>query len=180
MRRLLLALASTAAGLAAVLSYKTHGTAVAATVTGTQGGGTSAPAASPGTASGPSLAGSATPAPRASTARAAGTARAASTAGAAATRTFTGAVANTQYGPMQVQVTVLDSKITGVRVLQHTDTGTESQQIDATAIPQLTRETLAAQSARIDAVSGASYTSAGYIQSLQSALDKAGGTVRSG
>jgi uncharacterized protein with FMN-binding domain len=46
-------------------------------------------------------------------------------------------------------------------------------QIDGNALPKLTSETLAAQSARIDAVSGASYTSAGYIQSLQSALDKA-------
>lgn len=50
-----------------------------------------------------------------------------------------------------------------------------ARQIDSTAIPQLTSETLTAQSARIDAVSGASYTSAGYIQSLQSALDKARG-----
>jgi uncharacterized protein with FMN-binding domain len=48
-----------------------------------------------------------------------------------------------------------------------------SNQIDATAIPKLINETLTAQSAHIDAVSGASYTSEGYIQSLQSALDKA-------
>jgi uncharacterized protein with FMN-binding domain len=46
-------------------------------------------------------------------------------------------------------------------------------EIDDFAIPQLTQETLSAQSARIDAVSGAIYTSEGYIQSLQSALDKA-------
>ena len=51
-------------------------------------------------------------------------------------------------------------------------TGEQSNEIDSAAIPKLTSETLTAQSARIDAVSGASYTSSGYIQSLQSALDK--------
>jgi uncharacterized protein with FMN-binding domain len=169
MRRLLLALASTAAGLAALLSFKTHssaaGTTAAAPATGTQGGSASASAStgagSAGTASGGGVAGSASPAPWGST------------AGSAATRTVTGAVANTQYGPMQVQVTLLGRKITGVKVLQQTNLGTESQQIDANSIPQLTRETLAAQSARINAVSGASYTSAGYTQSLQSALNQA-------
>ena len=59
-------------------------------------------------------------------------------------------------------------------MVQQTNDGVESNQIDANAIPQLTSETLAAQSAHIDAVSGASYTSSGYSQSLQSALDKAG------
>ncbi|MGO4753756.1 FMN-binding protein, partial [Streptomyces sp. 2MCAF27] len=49
-----------------------------------------------------------------------------------------------------------------------------SQQIASYAVPQLTSETLSAQNAQIDAVSGATYTSEGYVQSLQSALDKAG------
>jgi uncharacterized protein with FMN-binding domain len=74
---------------------------------------------------------------------------------------------------MQVQVTLVNHKIVKVTVLQQTDEGSMSSQIDARAIPQLDQETLAAQSAGINAVSGASYTSAGYIQSLQSALDKA-------
>jgi uncharacterized protein with FMN-binding domain len=85
----------------------------------------------------------------------------------------TGAVANTQYGPMQVEVTLTGTRITNVTVLQQTNVGSRSTQIDAMAIPKLNSETLAAQSAQIDAVSGASYTSAGYKQSLQSALDKA-------
>jgi uncharacterized protein with FMN-binding domain len=154
MRRLLLALASTAAGLAAVLSFKTHSPAAASEAT-------AAPATrtQSGSAAGP-----------ASTSRAADSAGTADSAGA---RVITGHVASTQYGPMQVQVILRGSKITDVKVLQQTDTGTESQQIDANAIPKLNRETLTAQSARIDAVSGASYTSAGYIKSLQSALDKA-------
>jgi uncharacterized protein with FMN-binding domain len=176
MRRLLIALASTAAGLAALLSFKTHssvaGTTAAAPVTGTQGGSASASAStsagSAGTAAGGGVAGSASPAPQGSTASSAATRG--STASSAATRTVTGAVASTQYGPMQVQVTLLGTKITGVKVLQQTNLGSLSQQIDANAIPKLNSETLAAQSARIDAVSGASYTSAGYIKSLQSAL----------
>jgi uncharacterized protein with FMN-binding domain len=171
--RLLIALASTAAGLAALLSFKTNGAAggaEAAQATGTQGSSTSASSAggtgslgtaSTGTASSGSGAGSASAASRQGTASSAGL------------RTITGAVDNTQYGPMQVQVMLAGREITGVKVLQQTNTGSLSQQIDANAIPQLTKETLAAQSARIDAVSGASYTSAGYIKSLQSALDQA-------
>ena len=79
----------------------------------------------------------------------------------------------TGYGPTQVQITVSAGKIVKVTVLQHTDDGTNSQMIDGRALPLLNDETLTAQSAKINAVSGASYTSAGYIKSLQSALDKA-------
>jgi uncharacterized protein with FMN-binding domain len=178
--RLLIALASTAAGLAALLSFKTHGaagSAVAAQATGTQGGSTSTSAAGGTGSAGTTSTGTASSGSgRASSASGTGSASAASrqgTASSAGTRTVTGAVENTQYGPMQVQVTLAGRKITGVKVLQETNMGSLSQQIDANAVPQLTKETLAAQSARIDAVSGASYTSSGYIQSLQSALDKA-------
>jgi uncharacterized protein with FMN-binding domain len=165
MRRAVLTLGGTFAGLAALLSYRSHPLAAPAPAAGTPpaSAGTSQAAAS-GTGSG-----SASPA-GGQTARA--TPKASATA-AVATRTVTGTVANTQYGPMQVQVTLAGTKITKVTVLQRTDDGTESDQIDANAIPELTSETLAAQSARIDAVSGASYTSSGYIQSLQSALDRA-------
>lgn len=170
MRRLLLALASTAAGLAAVLSFKTHGSAVtsdvAAPATGAQSGTSGTPAGT-GTTTGT---GSKTGTGSAAAASKGGTGGGGAAAG---TRTLTGAVANTSYGPMQVEVMLQGRKITDVKVLQQTDTGTLSQQIDANSIPQLTRETLTVQSARIDAVSGATSTSAGYIQSLQSALDKA-------
>ena len=77
------------------------------------------------------------------------------------------------YGPSQVAVTLTAGKITKVTILQHTDDGQMSQEIDGPALPKLVAETLTAQNAQIDAVSGASYTSAGYIKSLQSALDKA-------
>jgi uncharacterized protein with FMN-binding domain len=164
MRRAFLTLGGTAAGLAALLSFKSHPLAAQAPASSrppTPAG--TSQAATSGTGSGstaPAAGKTATAAPKAS-------------ATAAATRTVTGTVVDTQRGPMQVQVTLVGTKITKVTVLQQTDDGTESDQIDATAIPTLTSETLAAQSARIDAVSGASYTSSGYIQSLQSALDQA-------
>jgi uncharacterized protein with FMN-binding domain len=170
MRRALLTLGGTAAGLAALLSFKTHSLAAAAPDPST-------PAATAGTSQ--PMAGGAAPSTASSASAKAGKQASAtpkaSTATKAAAQTLTGSVANTQYGPMQVQVTVAGTKITKVTVLQRTDDGAESDQIDGNAIPKLTSETLAAQSARIDAVSGASYTSSGYIQSLQSALDKAGG-----
>ena len=171
MLRAVLALGGTAAGLVALLSFKTHPAAVAsmqAPVAPSPTGKSAAPvptgkSAAPKTpmAKQPSKTGSK---PSAGSAAGSG--------GTAATRTVTGAVENTQYGPMQVALTVAGKKITNVKVLQQTNDGSQSQQIDAMAIPKLTSETLTAQSARIDAVSGASYTSQGYIQSLQSALDK--------
>jgi uncharacterized protein with FMN-binding domain len=74
---------------------------------------------------------------------------------------------------MQIQLTLTGQRITKVTILQRTNDGTESNQIDAFALPKLTSETLTAQSSRIDAVSGATYTSAGYTKSLQNALDQA-------
>jgi uncharacterized protein with FMN-binding domain len=157
MRRAVIVLGTTAAGLAALLSFKTHSLAAPA-----------APASTPAPSTG-------TSSPASSTAgQAASAAHGASATAQAAARTVTGTVASTQHGPMQVQLTLAGTKITKVTLLQRTDDGAESDQIDAYAIPKLTSETLAAQSAHIDAVSGASYTSSGYIQSLQSALDKAG------
>ncbi|MFE0630614.1 FMN-binding protein [Streptomyces sp. NPDC058864] len=91
----------------------------------------------------------------------------------AATGTFPGEPVDTPYGTVQVAATLADGKITTVRVLQAPDENGRDRQIAAYALPRLTREALGAQSARIDAVSGASYTSQGYMQSLQSALDQA-------
>ena len=166
MRRALLTLGGTAAGLAALLSFKTHSLAAAAPEA------TSTPSASAATsqpmASG---AGSSSASPAAS--KKASAAAKAGASSPASARTVTGTVANTQYGPMQVQLTLNGTKITKVTVLQRTNDGAESDEIDGNAIPKLTSETLAAQSAHIDAVSGATYTSSGYIQSLQSALDQA-------
>ena len=139
MRRFLLALTGTIAGLAALLSFKSVSSSAGTMAAGSTA---STPAAS---------------APKVGT----------------VTKTVTGAVEDSPYGPTQVKVSFDGKKIVEVTAVQHTDDGTMSQQIDGNALPQLQKEALAAQSAKIDAVSGASYTSAGYIKSLQSALDKA-------
>ena len=88
-------------------------------------------------------------------------------------RTITGGAVDTRWGPVQVKVVFNGSKITAVDVVQQPDGNPRDEEINAQAIPILTQEALAAQSANIDAVSGASYTSEGYIGSLQSALDAA-------
>jgi uncharacterized protein with FMN-binding domain len=88
-------------------------------------------------------------------------------------RTITGGAVDTRWGPVQVKVTFNGSKITAIDVVQQPDGNPRDQEINSQAIPILTQEALAAQSANIDAVSGASYTSEGYIGSLQSALDAA-------
>ncbi|MFF3380212.1 FMN-binding protein [Streptomyces sp. NPDC002680] len=88
--------------------------------------------------------------------------------------TFTGSVVQTEYGPVQVRVTLTNGKITSASAVQ-APSGGRSDQISGNAIPKLNDEALAAGDADIDAVSGASYTSAGYKESLQSALDQAGG-----
>ncbi|MES4902836.1 MULTISPECIES: FMN-binding protein [unclassified Streptomyces] len=142
---------STVAGVVLLLSLKPH---VNATTTTT----TQPP--SP-TASSPSSSGSSSP----STSH---------TTSAGATGTYTGSTIDTRYGPVQLAVTLSKGKITAVRALQTPSGDGRSQQIASYAVPQLTDETLQAQSARIDAVSGATYTSDGYVRSLQSALDKAG------
>ncbi|PWI16865.1 FMN-binding protein [Streptomyces sp. Act143] len=100
--------------------------------------------------------------------------RTTSPAPAPATRTVTGATAETKYGPVQVRITVTGGRITAADAVQSPDETARSRDINSTAIPRLDQETLQAQSARIDTVSGATYTSAGYRQSLQSALDRAG------
>jgi uncharacterized protein with FMN-binding domain len=87
--------------------------------------------------------------------------------------TFTGAVEQTRYGPVQVQVTVAGGKITDVTALQLTNAEQRSIQISNAAAPILRSEVLKAQSASVATVSGATFTTEGYLTSLQSALDKA-------
>ncbi|GGU95627.1 FMN-binding protein [Streptomyces filipinensis] len=95
-------------------------------------------------------------------------------AGAAQARTVTGKVTQTQYGPVQVRVTVAGGKVTEAEAVQAPKGGLSDQKT-AMAVPKLNQEAVAAGNADIDAVSGATYTSTGYKQSLQSALDQAGG-----
>ena len=90
------------------------------------------------------------------------------------TGTVTGTAADTRWGPVQVRVTLASGRITAVDVVQQPDGNHKDQEINAEALPQLVSETLEAQSTQIDMVSGATVTSDGYLQSLQSALDQAG------
>jgi uncharacterized protein with FMN-binding domain len=88
--------------------------------------------------------------------------------------TVTGDVAQTQWGPVQVALAVSSGRITDVQVVQYPSGNSKDEEINGYALPVLIQETLDAQSADIDMVSGATVTSVGYQQSLQSALDQAG------
>jgi uncharacterized protein with FMN-binding domain len=188
MRRAILTIGGTAAGLAALLAFKTQpvGADAASMTSGstpmaTAGTGGGADGTGTGMSASPKASakkkmmtmhgtGNATPSASSSSSSSSSGMAGGMSGGA---RTLTGAVANTMYGPMQVQVVLDGTEIAKVNILQHTDDGQMSAQVDAFALPKLTSETLTAQSARIDAVSGATYTSQGYIMSLQSALDQA-------
>lgn len=88
--------------------------------------------------------------------------------------TVTGTTASTRWGPVQVRLTVAGKTITAVDVIQYPDGNGRDREINSYAIPTLVQETLSAQSANVDMVSGATVTSDGYLTSLQSALDQAG------
>jgi uncharacterized protein with FMN-binding domain len=90
-----------------------------------------------------------------------------------ATKTVTGSVAQTQWGPVQVQLSISNGSITKVTVLQYPNGNSRDVELANYSLPTLIKETIQSQSAQIDMVSGATYTSTGYIQSLQSALDQA-------
>ena len=91
-----------------------------------------------------------------------------------AAKTYTGDVAQTRWGPVQVEITVKSGTITAVDVVQHPSGNQKDAEINGYALPILVQDTLKAQNAEIDMVSGATVTSDGYVQSLQSAVDRAG------
>ncbi|MGW2465226.1 MULTISPECIES: FMN-binding protein [Streptomyces] len=95
-------------------------------------------------------------------------------AGSAQARTVTGKAAQTPYGPVRVRITVAGGRITKAEAVQAPKGGLSDQKTQL-AVPRLNQEAVAAGTADIDAVSGATYTSEGYRKSLQSALDQAGG-----
>jgi uncharacterized protein with FMN-binding domain len=165
MRRVILAVTGTIAGLVALLSFKSHvpSSPVAATVSGS-GSGTSSSAAPSSASSKGAGQTEVVPGafPQGSIAKNL----------AAGETAVDGKVANTSYGPVQIQLIKRSGKIVKVAVLVQPTNTLHDVQIGEFAFPKLISETLAAQDAKIDAVSGATYTSAGYVQSLQSALDK--------
>ena len=102
---------------------------------------------------------------------AADTSSSSSTGGAT---TVAGDQEQTQWGPIQVELSVAGGRITDVAVPVYPDGNGRDAEINSYALPQLVRETISAQDADIDMVSGATVTSDGYVRSLQSALDRAG------
>jgi uncharacterized protein with FMN-binding domain len=163
MRRVVLSIVGTIAGLGALLSFKTHTGTHPLTAAGPLAGKPVTTAPSSGSApSGAAPSGSsAQPAPATSTAP-------------PAQRTVDGQPVVTRYGTVQVQVVLSGSSIRSVSYLQLTANDPRSQDINSQAAPILVEQTMQVQSADIDGVSGATYTSLGYQQSLQSALDQAG------
>jgi uncharacterized protein with FMN-binding domain len=144
MRRAPIVLTATVAGTAAVLSFKAREPALPTAAASASAPATVAPGSSSGAGSAP------------------------------ATKVVTGDAISTRYGNAQVRVTIKDGKITRVEALQLQGNDPKSVQISSSAEPALRESALAKQSAAIDAVSGATITSASYEASLQSALDKAG------
>jgi uncharacterized protein with FMN-binding domain len=88
--------------------------------------------------------------------------------------TYKGETVQTRWGPVQVQVTLSNGKITDISTLQYPNGDRRSQMISNQVIPWLQQEALQAQSANISGIGGATYTSRGFINSLASALQKAG------
>jgi uncharacterized protein with FMN-binding domain len=162
MRRALFAASGTIVGLVLLLSFKTH----PATVT--------TPPAALGTPAPDATGGSSGSAPSASASPSAGSGSGAGSASSGGTKTVTGAEAQTRFGPVQVQITVAGGTVARVNAVEYPQNDPRDVQINSFAIPQLDQEATAAKSTSIDMVSGATYTSQGYVESLQSALDQAG------
>jgi len=155
MRRVILAIVSTVVGLVLLLTFKTHSTS-----------GAGSPPAAIGTPSAGQGGAGQSGTGQGGTGQGAG----GSTAGAT---TVTGAAASTIYGPVQVQIMVKGGKVTAAKAVEYPQDTPRDSQINAFAIPVLDREAASVGSAKIDMVSGATYTSQGYITSLQNALDQA-------
>ena len=96
-----------------------------------------------------------------------------SSSSSTAGQTYAGDEVMTQFGVVQVQITVANGKITKSEVTQVPWNDRRDQQINSRAVPVYNEEAVAAQSADIDVVSGATVTWEGYTQSLQSAIDRA-------
>ena len=158
MRRAAAALVGTILGLLLLLGFKSHplGSKVTPAALAPAAGGTSTTAPSTG-GNGDGATGSA------------GGSTGSSTSG---TKTATGDSVDTRWGPVQVKVTSSSGRITDITVLDAPANNPRDIEINDYALPVLKQEALSAQSAQIDTVSGATYTSEGYIGSLQSALDQ--------
>jgi len=166
MRKIVIAIASTVSALVLLFSYHTSTNSEAAkeSTTDTSGGTGNSGSTTPNSGSSGSSNSS-------DSSSSSGTSNSGSSS--AADGTYTGDAAATRYGNVQVQITVSGGQITAAEAIDYPNNDRHDQQINAYAIPILNSEAVAAQSANIDAVSGATVTSDGYITSLQSAIDAA-------
>lgn len=154
------------------LGLSTTGTTTTTDTTSTSTGSSSS---STGTSGGStSGTGSSTGSSGSSTSDTTGSTTSGTTTAASSDGTWTGQTVQTRFGPVQVQVTISGGVITEVTALQLTNHDGKSVAISNRAAPILRQEVLAAQSASVSNVSGATYTTQGYLSSLQSALDQAG------
>jgi uncharacterized protein with FMN-binding domain len=149
MRRVILAASSTVAVLVLLLGFKSQSAPSVTKPASASSGSTGTTPTTGSTSSGSSSSGSTT-----------------------GTKTVTGSAADTRYGPVQVKITVTNGKVTQVDAIDYPQNDPRDQEINSYAIPELNQEALASGNANIDIISGATYTSDGYIQSLQSALDQ--------
>jgi uncharacterized protein with FMN-binding domain len=159
MRKITLWMFSTVAALVLLFSYRTSTN--------------SAPEAAAAAAVPAPEPSASTPSSGASPSPSASSSSTSSSGSSSGTKTYTGSTASTRWGDVQVSITVTNGKITDVQVPVYPDNNGRDQEINAYALPILTQETLTAQNANIDTVSGATVTSDGYLQSLQAALDAA-------
>jgi uncharacterized protein with FMN-binding domain len=157
----------TVSGLVLLFSYHTSlgGTVLAS--------GTTTGAGSDGSTSTPTPTGSSSGTSSSSEPSTTSSSSAGKTTSSGSSGTYTGESVDTRWGPVQVQITVKNGKITAAQAVVFPQENPRDQEINAFAVPQLNSEAVQAQSGNIDAVSGATVTSDGYIQSLQSAVDKA-------
>jgi uncharacterized protein with FMN-binding domain len=171
MKRVIASLFGTVTGLVMLLSFKTHsqstGTIPAAVSTTTGDTGTGSTTTTGSGTSGTGSTGSGSSSTSSSSKSSSGT-------GSTKSGTYTGDSVNTQWGPVQVKITVTNGKVTSAAAVVYPNGNGRDQEINAYAVPTLNQEAVSASSAQIDMVSGATFTSTGYIQSLQSALDQAG------
>ncbi|MCI6411631.1 FMN-binding protein [Schaalia hyovaginalis] len=174
--RAILATGATIAGLVAVLGISPAGRQLASSAEGVEAvEETSAESATtPLSDQGPASPGEGASDSSSADSSSTGSPSAGSTASSEASDgTYTGSAYQSPYGAMQVEVTILGGAISDIAWVQ-LPTDHHSQRINQQAAPTLVSEALAAQSAQVDSISGASFTSEGFKESLQSALDQAG------
>src|SRR4051812_49467273 len=153
MRRIVTTLLSTITAVVLLFSYHTSTDSGSPSVVASSAGG-SASGSTPETSTTP-------------------TASAAPKAQSSATKTYTGDAVDTRWGPVQVKITVTAGKVTDSQAVVYPNGNGRDVEINSYALPVLSQEAVQQQSAQIDTVSGATVTSDGYVQSLQSALDQA-------